>query len=82
MTGGAGCAVEPCLVYCGALTDYNCYFGGDFCSDALAANAWNARLGTNTCHACCGLADCENDYGGWGSDAVCMDEIEMLTTPP
>src|SRR5262249_28272826 len=80
-TGGVSCPLLPCLVYCFGLTDNSCAFGGDFCSDALAAAAWNLRLGTSVCHACCGLDDCQRG-SDFSSDLVCSGELEQLTNPP
>jgi hypothetical protein len=80
-TGGVSCAVQPCLVYCADITDYDCEFGGDFCTDAEAAAAWNLRLGTNKCHACCGLADCQNG-SDFVSDLLCGDVLDQISSPP
>lgn len=80
-TGGGSCVLQSCLVYCFGLTNNSCDFGGAFCSDALAANAWNTRLGTTTCHACCGLADCQNG-SDFSSDLVCAGELDEVMNPP
>jgi alpha-tubulin suppressor-like RCC1 family protein len=83
-TGGGACTQLPCAVHCDVDTDFRCVYAGTWCSDALAEAAWNARLETSSCRACCGLAECANFHpqGDCSGDVDDPDAVSVISNPP